>query len=86
MANILTQTLGNTQTHGMRQDIITLHIFSTESLGGGNQLHEHLNFICKIPLEKVLPTSALEVVPADFPDIESLLPNISLKIKGHVVH
>lgn len=40
--------------HAHTQDqtrYVTFHTFSTESLGrGGNQLHQHLNFICKIPL------------------------------------
>lgn len=47
----LTNSGKYTQTRGVGQDTITLQIFSTESLGMGdeNQLHQHPNFICKIP-------------------------------------
>lgn len=83
--NMYTNIGKHTQTHGVRQDIITLHIFSTENLGRwwksvttAPQLH-----LPNSSLRTQHLTRALKWVPADFPGIKSLLHNISLK--GHVM-
>lgn len=85
----LTNSGKYTQTHGVGQDIITLQIFSTESLGTGGwksvasapQLH-----LQNSSLGTQCPGSVLKwEEPADFPDTESWLHNVSLKIKGHVM-